>query len=215
MYVIRAAEARFLFLSERDPSSPLRSTRAKKRSRARAKCAKSNPRIFQSRIWNFTIAAVGKTLVFFCRHLCCVSGFNPPITKREKGRRVLILCHLHEVSLRSGSSLVTGHVPTHPFPEASPDPYQTLDLTRGRVGTWPATEQGPKSICDEESLLRCVHVQCQVLLITTYLQLQAFVQSVLTGRPRTTKNGQEKNTTTQQFPFECSQNKLCQNRRCG
>ena len=46
-----------------------------------------------------------------------------------------------------GSSLVTGHVPTHPFPEASADLNltltQTLDLTQGRVGTWPATEQGP------------------------------------------------------------------------
>ena len=44
-----------------------------------------------------------------------------------------------------GSSLVTGHVPTHPSPEASPDPNptltQTLDLTQGRVSTWPATEQ--------------------------------------------------------------------------
>ena len=44
-------------------------------------------------------------------------------------------------------NLVTGHVPTHPFPEASPDPdltlTQTLDLTQRRVGMWPATEQGP------------------------------------------------------------------------
>ena len=36
-------------------------------------------------------------------------------------------------------SLVTGHVPTHPFPEVSPDPNltltQTLHPTRGRVGT--------------------------------------------------------------------------------
>ena len=40
-----------------------------------------------------------------------------------------------------------GHVPTHPFPEASPDPnltlIQTLDLSQGRVGMWPTTEQGP------------------------------------------------------------------------
>ena len=45
----------------------------------------------------------------------------------------------------SGSSLVAGHVPTHPFLEANPDPTltQTLNLTWGRVGTWPATEQGP------------------------------------------------------------------------
>ena len=39
-----------------------------------------------------------------------------------------------------------GHVPIHPFPEAGPDPNptltQTLDLTQGRVGTWPATKQG-------------------------------------------------------------------------
>ena len=45
------------------------------------------------------------------------------------------------------SSLFTGHVPTHPFPEACPDPNptltQTLDLTQGRVGTWPTTKQGP------------------------------------------------------------------------
>ena len=38
-----------------------------------------------------------------------------------------------------GSSLVTGHVPTHSFPEAIPDPNptltQNLDLTQGRVGT--------------------------------------------------------------------------------
>ena len=44
-----------------------------------------------------------------------------------------------------GSRLVMGHVPTHPFPETSPDPTlalsQTLDLTQGKVGTWPATEQ--------------------------------------------------------------------------
>ena len=43
---------------------------------------------------------------------------------------------------------VTGHIPTHPSPEASPDPNptltRTLDLTQGRVGTWPATEQGLK-----------------------------------------------------------------------
>ena len=41
--------------------------------------------------------------------------------------------------------LFMGHVPTHPFPDASPDPNltltQTLDLTQGRVGTWPAIEQ--------------------------------------------------------------------------
>ena len=47
----------------------------------------------------------------------------------------------------TGSSLVTGHVSSYPFPEASPDPNltltQTLDLTQGRVGMWPATEQGP------------------------------------------------------------------------
>ena len=46
-----------------------------------------------------------------------------------------------------GSSLVTGHIPTHPFLVASPDPNpaltQTLDLSQGRVGTWPATERGP------------------------------------------------------------------------
>ena len=40
-----------------------------------------------------------------------------------------------------------GHVPTHPYPEAIPNPnlslIQTLDLTQGRVGTWPATKQGP------------------------------------------------------------------------
>ena len=51
------------------------------------------------------------------------------------------------IKMHCGSSLFTGHVPTHPFPEASPDPNltltQTLDLTQGRVGTWPATEQGP------------------------------------------------------------------------
>ena len=29
-------------------------------------------------------------------------------------------------SKSNGSSLVTGHVPTHPFPVASPDPNQTL-----------------------------------------------------------------------------------------
>ena len=50
----------------------------------------------------------------------------------------------------AGSTLVTGHVPTHPFPEASPDPNltltQTLDLIQGRVGTWPATEQGPNGL---------------------------------------------------------------------
>ena len=49
-----------------------------------------------------------------------------------------------------GSSLVTGHVPTHPSPEASPEPNQTLtqtlDLTQGRGGAWPATEQGPTTI---------------------------------------------------------------------
>ena len=43
-----------------------------------------------------------------------------------------------------GSCLVMGHVPTHPFPVASPDPNptltQTVDLSQGRVGTWPATE---------------------------------------------------------------------------
>ena len=36
------------------------------------------------------------------------------------------------------------HPYTHPSPEASPDPNptlaQTLDLTQGRVGTWPATK---------------------------------------------------------------------------
>ena len=41
---------------------------------------------------------------------------------------------------------VYGHVPTHPSPEACPDPNptftQTLDLTQGRVGTWLATKQG-------------------------------------------------------------------------
>ena len=44
------------------------------------------------------------------------------------------------------SILVTGHAPTHPCSEASPDPNSTLtlDLTQGRVGTCPATEQGPK-----------------------------------------------------------------------
>ena len=40
--------------------------------------------------------------------------------------------------------MVPGHVPTHPFPEASPDTNptltQTLDLIQGRVGTWPGTE---------------------------------------------------------------------------
>ena len=44
------------------------------------------------------------------------------------------------------SSLFTGHVPTHPFPEACPDPNptltQTLGLTQGRVGTLPTTKQG-------------------------------------------------------------------------
>ena len=44
------------------------------------------------------------------------------------------------------SSLDMDHVPTHPFPEASPDPNptltQTLDLTQERVGTSPTTEQG-------------------------------------------------------------------------
>ena len=44
-------------------------------------------------------------------------------------------------------SLITGHVPTNPFPDACPGPNptltQTLDLTQGRVGTGPATEQGP------------------------------------------------------------------------
>ena len=45
----------------------------------------------------------------------------------------------------TGSSLVSGHVPSHPSPEASPNPNpnltvtQTLDLTKG---TWSATEQG-------------------------------------------------------------------------
>ena len=37
-----------------------------------------------------------------------------------------------------------------PFPEASPDLYptltQTLDLTQGRVGTWPATEEGSETV---------------------------------------------------------------------
>ena len=51
------------------------------------------------------------------------------------------------VDFTLGSSLFTVHVPTHPFPEASPDTNptltQTLDLTQGRVGTWAATEQGP------------------------------------------------------------------------
>ena len=51
---------------------------------------------------------------------------------------------------KNGSSLVTGHVPTHPFPEARPDTNptltQTLDLTQGRVGTWPTTEQGPEKL---------------------------------------------------------------------
>ena len=45
-----------------------------------------------------------------------------------------------------GSSLVAGHIPTHPFLEADPNPdptlSQTLNLTWGRVGKWPATEQG-------------------------------------------------------------------------
>ena len=49
---------------------------------------------------------------------------------------------------RARSSLATGHVPTHSFPVASPDPNptltQNLDLAQGRVGTWPATERGPK-----------------------------------------------------------------------
>ena len=43
---------------------------------------------------------------------------------------------------KGGLSLVTGHVPTHPFPVAIPGPNltltQTLDLNQGRVGTWPA-----------------------------------------------------------------------------
>ena len=37
---------------------------------------------------------------------------------------------------KRASSLVKGHVPTHPFPEASPDPNQTLDLAQGRGGTF-------------------------------------------------------------------------------
>ena len=47
-----------------------------------------------------------------------------------------------------GSSLVTAtYLPTPPV--ASPRPInptltQTLDLTHGRVGTWPATKQGPE-----------------------------------------------------------------------
>ena len=43
-----------------------------------------------------------------------------------------------------------GHIPTHPFPEASPDPNlaltQTLNLTQGRVGTCPGTKQGPVNL---------------------------------------------------------------------
>ena len=43
-----------------------------------------------------------------------------------------------------------GPRPYSPLPEASPDPNltltQTLDLTQGRVGTWPATEQRPACV---------------------------------------------------------------------
>ena len=57
--------------------------------------------------------------------------------------------------MKGGSSLVTGHVPTHPSPEASPDLHltitQTLDLTQGRVGMWPATEQGSEGLRLETS----------------------------------------------------------------
>ena len=43
------------------------------------------------------------------------------------------------------SSLVEGHVPTHPSLEADPNPIltQTLNLTQGRVGAWLTTVHGP------------------------------------------------------------------------
>ena len=65
-----------------------------------------------------------------------------------------------------GSSLFMGHIPTHPFPEASPDPNptltQTLDLTQGRGGTWPASEQGPNTVCVHS--IHCVAVVSYTVL---------------------------------------------------
>ena len=60
-----------------------------------------------------------------------------------------LLYHWDKLYWKVGSSLFPGNVPTHTFPEASPDLNptltQTLDLTQGRVGTWSAAEQGLKS----------------------------------------------------------------------
>ena len=95
-----------------------------------------------------------------------------------------------------GSSLVTGHVPTHPFPDTCPDPNptltQTLDLTQRRGGTWPATKQGPKllKIMSFEyfplSVVVCVacrptKVSLQHVLSTTYLNLGLSVVMIPTS----------------------------------
>ena len=72
----------------------------------------------------------------------------------------------HMAPTVNGSSLITGHTPTHPFPEASPDPNltlaQTLDLTQGRVGMWPTTEQGPKFQATLGRFLVCCQVRSVV-----------------------------------------------------
>ena len=61
------------------------------------------------------------------------------------------MCVVDKLVYQLGSSLFVGHLPTHPFPEASPDPNptltQTLDRTKGRVGMWPGTQQGPSAEC--------------------------------------------------------------------
>ena len=45
-----------------------------------------------------------------------------------------------------GSSLITGHIPAHPFPEAiTLTLTQTLDQSQRRVGTWPTTEHVPRT----------------------------------------------------------------------
>ena len=57
---------------------------------------------------------------------------------------VAVSCHprwsVAPACLVTGIKPGSGHVPTHPFPEASPGPNLTLSQT---LGTWPSTEQGP------------------------------------------------------------------------